>query len=1464
MRCSECHRRLPGHAGAACPEHPRAAPPARGAAEVVDPEPPPRIPGFRVEQMLGQGGFARVYAATREGDGRAVALKVARRHDDGRIAREAAALALLAPPWVPALLGRGHAADLRPFLALERLAGGSLASRLADLPGAGAAPLEEAAALARAVAAALDAVHDAGIVHRDLKPENVWLRPGGEVALIDFGLAAPARGAAGADGADGARAALGPDLTRTGAVLGTAAYMAPEQCLGAGALDPRADVYALGAMIFELLTGRPPFVGEAAEVRQAHVARRPAPPSAFARLPAAVDEVVLRCLAKDPGARPARAGDVARALTAALEARAASSGGGAVVSDARTAAPDARTAAPDARTAAPDARTADPEAHETSGSGARTAAPDARTAAPDARTAAPDARTAAPDARTAAAPDARTAAPDARTAAPDARTAAPDARTAAPDARTAAPGARTAEPGARTAEPAPRRPVALLALRSRERTGALVVDIARAEGGILARFRGEHTVLAFPAAAAPGDGVRAAVRAARHLVAAGLANPPLVVHVAPLRVREGAHGVTLAGTALETAEAWGAGRGGAGQDEPGREEPGQNELGPAAPAILTPEAQRALAEGPHGAPPPRDAPPAPRQAPPGAPGDAALRGRDAALAGALAAVQEALAGGGPALVTVLGAEGHGKTRFLGALAAALRAGGAAVHAAAAPGPEAAERGATLVALLRAALDLPASGALDATADTALARRLGPPEAARAWPAVGLALGRLAGQDPAAAPLLEAAGARRLAEARALAAALAAAAPLALLLDDADRADAAALDALELATAEGSPARLAVVLAARPSIASLRPRLGDRAARRLALDLGPLDDDAAGALLQDHLRPVEFIPRPVLDHLRALGRGVPRDLVEIACALRAGGAIRRAPGGEGWALAPDELLSLSAAPLGERLAARAVAALPPPLADLLERAAIVGDDLSPADLEAALDAPGAPPPAGALDPGVGLARLARAGVLVALPASPPRYAFRHPLLREAVEARTPPARRRALHAAVLRRLLDAPPAAGARARIARHAAAAGDARTAAAAHAELAEEALARHDVIEAEQRFTAALRLLDGGDDAARGLALAALAGRGRARYRLQRLDESLADLRAARALAEAAGDRGRAAELLLEEATALDWLEDFPASAEASARAAELCAGLGDARLDARCLFASGRSDCRGQRLDEGIPKVEQAARDALALGDHETHVIARNLLVGALSVAGRLDEAERHSDAVVEACRRAGDAFHLCGALINRVFMWMKRHEEDRALVEQREAVRLARELGHAQLERLATLNLAEMRFWMGAPDEALPLARRSLDLQRRFFNQRPSPDDALLLARIHLARGEDDAAARHLAEARASVSEPDLTPCALTLARLVQLALDDRAAGRFDAAAWRALVDEARRTEVMHERAEALHSAIVSALRAGAGGEARLFLAEARAASAGFWQQRLDEVERALAAPAATGAA
>ncbi|WP_437892866.1 protein kinase domain-containing protein [Sorangium sp. So ce124] len=1435
MRCSECHRRLPGRAGAACPAHPLAPWSVTSADEREhealerDPSPPVpklRIEGFRIERLLGQGGFARVYAATREGDGRAVALKVARRQDDGRIAREAAALARLDPPLVPALLGRGRSGELGPFLVLERLEGCSLARLLADLPGAGAMPIAQASAIVRALSTALDAVHDGGLVHRDLKPENVWLRPGGDVALIDFGLATRAR----ADGA--APAALGPELTRTGAVLGTAAYMAPEQCLGARAVDARADIYALGAMIFELLTGRPPFVGEAAEVRQAHVARRPDPPSSLAPLPEGADEAVLRCLAKDPEARPARASDVARALAASLEARVAPSWERAACSGAPAGRSDTSQGQSDIAKGRSDTSQGQSDIAKGRSDTSQGQSDIAKGRSDTSQGQSDIAK--------------------GRFDAPRRRSDASSGRSDTSQGRSDIPEGRSDIAEGRSDAPAPipglRRAVALLALRTRERADALV-DIARAEGGILARFRGERMVLAFPAAEAPGDGVRAAARVARRLAEAGAAEPPLAVHLAPLRVRAGTHGVTLAGAALENAEAWGAG-------------PGDADALP--PAILTAEARRALADSPHVTPPPpRDVAPEPRNAPPDEPGETSLRGRDAALSAALAAAQEALACGGPALVTALGAEGHGKSRFLAALAAALHAGGAAVHAAAALRPEAAEHGATFVALLRAALDLPASGERDASAREALVQRLGATEAARAWPAVGLALGQLAPADPAAAPLLEAPGARRHAEARALAAALAAAAPIALLLDDADRADASALDAIELATAEGSAAGLAIVLAARPSIASLRPGLGERAARRVTLDLGPLDAEAAGALLQDHLRPVEFVPRAVLDRLHALARGVPRDLVEVACALRVGGAIQRARGGEGWTLAPDELLSLSAAPLGERLAARALAALPPPLVDLLERAAILGDDLSPAEIEAALraldraaDAP--PAGAGALDPGVGLARLARAGVLVALSASPPRYAFRHPLLREAVEARIPPARRRALHAAVLQGLLGAPRAARARARIARHAAAAGDLAAAAAAHAELADEALARHDVVEAEQRFTAALRLvglLERDDPEARGRALA---GRGRARYRLQRFEESLADLRAARALAEAAGDRARAAELLLEEATALDWLEDFPASAAIAARAAELCAGLGDARLDARCLLAGGRSDCRDQRVDEGIPKLERAARGALAVGDHEAHVIARLVLVASLSMARRLDEAERHAEAVVEACLRASDVFHLCTAYINRVFMWVKRREEGRAVADQREAVRLARELGHAQLERWATLNLAELRYWLGAPDEALPLARRSLELQRRYFNKRPSPDDVLLLARIHIARGEHDEAARHLAEARASLPEPNLTPCARTLARLVQQALDDRAAGRFDAAAWRALVEEARHTAILHEHAEALHSAALSALRAGAAGEALALVRDARADSAGFWEQRFDEIERALLPP------
>jgi eukaryotic-like serine/threonine-protein kinase len=167
---------------------------------------------------------------------------------------------------------------------------------------AGPRPAGEAAAIAAAVCEALEAAHAAGLVHRDIKPANIVLS-GGQVKVLDFGIA---------------RAGDPSGATRTQAVLGTAAYLSPEQASGAPA-GPQADLYSLGCVLFEMLTGAPPFTGDSpVGIAYRHVHEDPGPPSARRPgLPAPLDEITTRLLAKDPAARPPGAAAARMALLAA-------------------------------------------------------------------------------------------------------------------------------------------------------------------------------------------------------------------------------------------------------------------------------------------------------------------------------------------------------------------------------------------------------------------------------------------------------------------------------------------------------------------------------------------------------------------------------------------------------------------------------------------------------------------------------------------------------------------------------------------------------------------------------------------------------------------------------------------------------------------------------------------------------------------------------------------------------------------------------------------------------------------------------------------------------------------------------------------------------------------------------------------------------------------------------------------
>jgi hypothetical protein len=260
---------------------------------------------YALAEMLGAGGMATVWRGRDEVLGREVAVKVLSPQyaaDPGflaRFEREARHAAAVSHPRLVTVFDSGIDRGT-PFLVMELVIGRTLRQVLDE---AGPLPAGQAVAVAVAVCEGLEAAHAAGLVHRDIKPANIMLADG-EVKILDFGIARAEGTAAG---------------TATGTVLGTAAYLSPEQAAGRPA-GPRSDLYSLGCVLFEMLAGSPPFSAEsqvALAYRQVH--DDPGPPSARRPgLPASLDRITARLLAKDPAARPASAAAARAGLLAAL------------------------------------------------------------------------------------------------------------------------------------------------------------------------------------------------------------------------------------------------------------------------------------------------------------------------------------------------------------------------------------------------------------------------------------------------------------------------------------------------------------------------------------------------------------------------------------------------------------------------------------------------------------------------------------------------------------------------------------------------------------------------------------------------------------------------------------------------------------------------------------------------------------------------------------------------------------------------------------------------------------------------------------------------------------------------------------------------------------------------------------------------------------------------------------------
>jgi len=255
----------------------------------------PRVLGDRYQlgETIGVGGMAEVFRGTDIRLGRDVAIKVLRADlarepsFQGRFRREAQSAASLNAPCIVSVYDTGES-DGVPYIVMEYVEGRTLRDILQTegrlLPQRGLEVVAD-------VCAALDVAHTAGIVHRDIKPANVMLTPRGEVKVMDFGIAR-------------ALADNSSTMTQTAAVMGTAAYLSPEQARGEN-VDARSDIYSTGCMLYELVTGTPPFTGDSpVAVAYQHVRENAAPPSAYDEtMPPAVDAVVLKAMAKNPANR---------------------------------------------------------------------------------------------------------------------------------------------------------------------------------------------------------------------------------------------------------------------------------------------------------------------------------------------------------------------------------------------------------------------------------------------------------------------------------------------------------------------------------------------------------------------------------------------------------------------------------------------------------------------------------------------------------------------------------------------------------------------------------------------------------------------------------------------------------------------------------------------------------------------------------------------------------------------------------------------------------------------------------------------------------------------------------------------------------------------------------------------------------------------------------------------------------
>jgi len=348
-------------------------------------------------------------------------------------------------------------------------------------------------------------------------------------------------------------------------------------------------------------------------------------------------------------------------------------------------------------------------------------------------------------------------------------------------------------------------------------------------------------------------------------------------------------------------------------------------------------------------------------------------------------------------------------------------------------------------------------------------------------------------------------------------------------------------------------------------------------------------------------------------------------------------------------------------------------------------------------------------------------------------------------------------------------------------------------------------------------------------------------------RYRLGRYEDSLDDYRRARELCRELGDGEAEAHVLLDEATALDWVIDYAASAERVERARTLAEGLDSPLLAARLLMARGRCEVRSDRIPEAIELLERSVETVSSLGPdgYETLVAARLMLLFYLPVVGRFDDAAELGETLIADCAARGDRLHLLATFGNRPMLHQCRGRLDLVIADLERADALAVELGLTVARYRTTLSLAEVHFGTGDLANAATLAERAAELEAAGGAR--SARVLSLQARIHACAGRIDEAR----EAARQAGEGELSPDEAGLLAVLRLGLEDP-----PDESWRQLRADFDRQD-LNLAEEIAEQRGMAALRGGRSEEAATYLRQALALAEGSASDAVGRIRRCLAA-------